>query len=88
MNTQLFKFDKSQLVSRFNRRNYSAMSIKGVFCHVDLLTQAGLIRMRTFFKQGKISYVYICVPIVKRDKRMRDAGRGAGRNPAAEHPHA
>jgi hypothetical protein len=31
---------------------------------------------------------FICVFIVKRDKRMRDAGRCAGRYLAAEHPHA
>jgi hypothetical protein len=31
---------------------------------------------------------FICIFIVKRDKRMRDAGRCAGRYPAAEHPDA
>jgi hypothetical protein len=30
----------------------------------------------------------ICVFFVKRDKRMRAAGRCAERYPAAEHPHA
>jgi hypothetical protein len=31
---------------------------------------------------------FVCVFIVKREKRMRDAGCSAGRYPAAEHPHA
>jgi hypothetical protein len=31
---------------------------------------------------------FLCVFIVKRDKRIRDAGHCAGRYPAAERPHA
>jgi protoheme ferro-lyase len=31
---------------------------------------------------------FICVSIVKCEKRMRNAGRCEGRYPAAEHPHA
>jgi hypothetical protein len=43
-------------------------------CHADLLTHEGLATKNNF----------ICLSIVKRDKRMRDAERCAGRYPA---PH-
>jgi hypothetical protein len=54
------------------------MEVRAFSSVTDLLTHAGLARMRNTRKDK------LCVSIVKRDKRMQDAGR----YPAAEHLHA
>jgi hypothetical protein len=58
---------------------------------MDLVTHADLARMRSTYE----TYVhagaknnFICVSVVKRDKRMRDARRCAGRYPGAGLSHA
>jgi hypothetical protein len=77
------------IVHRYNAKEFFAMTS---FFELSLLIFiVTRICLRTQDWPANVAHAknnFICVPIVKRDKRMRVVERPAGRYPAAEHPNA
>jgi hypothetical protein len=75
------RYDQREL-SRRLIKVANLITSKGVFTVMRICTHVDLARMRRHAKN------FICESIVKRDKRMLDAGHCAGCYPGAGHPHA